>query len=364
MKVAIDEQIFAIQRFGGISRYFAELSQQFLEHSDLGVDLFTAPTPVFNDYLIRGLHGRPAMPGSYPSTHLRSMARMMLRRRHRARIDVVHHTFYLPRFLRDFPGAKRVVTIYDMIPERFPGSFRRQDFLTSKRQFVDAADEVICISHSTREDMHHFLGDIRSEVRVIHLGVDADFFARQSAPLATWPHEYLLFVGKRGQYKDARTLFSAFSRIKDQFAGLQLVLVGGGALTTGEVSELGTLGIADRVTHQNLADEQMPAAYRHAQAFVFPSRYEGFGLPALEAMASGTPTILCRSASLPEVGGQAAVYFEPGDVDGLAGALQEVLGSQSVRERLRMAGLERAREFPWYRTADQTAAAYSDALAS
>ena len=359
MRIAFDEQVFAIQQFGGIARYVAELSQQFVEHSDLGIDLVTRPTPVFNDYLIRGLHGRPTMPGAYEASHLGAMARMMARRRHRDTVDVVHHTFYLTRFLSDYPGARRVVTVYDMIPERFPGDFRRQDLLTSKRRFVDAADEVICISHATRADLHHFFGDLRARVRVIHLGVDEEFFSQPAEPIPGWPRSYLLFVGKRGQYKDAHSLLVAFSRIRDRFPDVRLVLVGGGDLTSTEIRELNELGIASRVLHRHLPDALLPAAYRHAHAFVFPSRYEGFGLPALEAMASGTPTILCRSASLPEVGGDAAAYFDPGDVDGLVAALENVMTDESVAEALRIAGRARVRQFTWRRTAQETAHAYA-----
>jgi glycosyltransferase involved in cell wall biosynthesis len=360
VKVAIDEQIFAIQRVGGISRYFAELSQQFLENPELGVDLFSRPTPVFNDYLISGLHGRPAMPGVYPSGHLNAMARMMLRRRHRDPVDVVHHTFYLPRFLRDFPGARRVVTVYDMIPERFPGSLRRQDLLTAKRRFVDRADEIVCISNATRNDLAHFYGELNAPVSVIHLGVDFDFFNGTNHAIAGWPESYLLFVGKRSQYKDAATLRSAFGRLAARFPDLHLVFVGGGPFESDEVKEITRLGIGARVRQVHLPDSMMPAAYAHARAFVFPSQYEGFGLPALEAMASGTPTILCRAASLPEVGGDAALYFDPGDPDDLAQAIESVVVDPELAARLTARGFDHARAFTWMGTAKLTASAYAD----
>lgn len=358
MRVAIDEQIFAIQRFGGISRYFAELSQQFLEDPELGIDLFTAPTPVYNDYLIRGLHGRAALPATFPASKLRATAHMLVRRRRRGNVDVVHHTFYMTRFLKDFRGAKRVITVYDMIPERFPGAFKRQDLLTSKRAFIERADEIICISHATREDLLHFMPDIAANVTVVHLGVDFDFFSRPTDPLPDWPAEYLLFVGKRDGYKDASTLVRAFERLAGRFPALHLVFVGGGSLTDGERRDFAARGIDRQVHHEELSDALMPAAYAHARAFVFPSQYEGFGLPALEAMASGTPTILCRAASLPEVGGDAAIYFDPGDDRLLAEVLEAALQDAALADRLLHAGRARAQEFTWARTARRTVGAY------
>lgn len=358
MKVAIDEQIFAIQRFGGISRYFAELSQQFHEDSELGIDLFSAPTPVYNDYLIHGLHGRAALPATFPASRLRATTQMLVRRRRRGDVDVVHHTFYMTRFLKDFPGAKRVITVYDMIPERFPGAFRRQNLLTSKRAFIEHADEIICISHATHEDLVHFMPHIAANVTVVHLGVDFDFFNGPTEPLPGWPREYLLFVGKREGYKDASTLVRAFERLAGRYPALHLVFVGGGGLTEFERRDFAARGIDRQVHHEELSDALMPSAYAHARAFIFPSRYEGFGLPALEAMASGTPTILCRAASLPEVGGDAAIYFDPGDDCMLEEVLVTALQDETLSERQLQAGRARAQEFTWARTARGTVEAY------
>jgi len=166
-------------------------------------------------------------------------------------------------------------------------------------------------------------------------------------------------VGKRDGYKDAATLVAAFARIAGMFPDLHLVLVGGGELSEDEQRVLAVRGLADRVRHEHLPDSAMPAAYAHARAFVFPSRYEGFGLPALESMASGTPTILCESASLPEVGGEAALYFPPGDAQALAAAIEAVLEGDPQVQRLTELGRARAREFTWEQTARRTSEVYA-----
>ncbi len=116
--------------------------------------------------------------------------------------------------------------------------------------------------------------------------------------------------------------------------------------------------LTGRIHQFSLSDDQMPGAYAHAAAFVFPSRYEGFGLPALEAMAAGTPAVLARTSSLPEVGGDAATYFTPGDHEELASTLVGLLGDESRRADLIGLGRERARGFTWSRTAQLTCEAY------
>lgn len=118
------------------------------------------------------------------------------------------------------------------------------------------------------------------------------------------------------------------------------------------------LGISERVSQVSLPDADMPSAYANARVFVFPSRYEGFGLPVLEAMASGTPAVLCDSSALPEVGGDSAIYFRMGDAEDLATAVLEILSDGSLRDKLIHEGLERARLFSWRSTAQKTADVY------
>ena len=172
----------------------------------------------------------------------------------------------------------------------------------------------------------------------------------------------MLFVGNRGQYKDASVLMTAFSRLAREDARIRLLFVGGGRFTRAEQQTLSALGVADRTEQRSLPDAEMPAAYGQALMCVFPSRFEGFGLPALEAMACGTPTILAASSSLPEVGGDAALYFRPGDADELTATMFVLAQDEGERARRSAAGIERASRFTWARTAAQTAEVYRSAL--
>jgi glycosyltransferase involved in cell wall biosynthesis len=358
VRAAFDEQIFAAQHYGGISRLFAELARQFIANPGLGVDLSELDAPVVNRYLLDDPSLRTRLAVTEAGSSISALARYFTHTRPRTRVDVVHNTFYLPHGLAGYPGARRVVTVHDMIPELMPRTRRRLDFLTLKRRYVMSADHVICVSNATRDDLLRVYGAITAPVSVVYHGVDA-VFGPGAARVAGMPERYVLFVGNRGQYKDADVLIRAFASISRQHEDVSLVFVGGGAFTRKEADQFAALGIADRTTQFSLPDALMPGAYGNALMCVFPSRFEGFGLPALEAMACGTPAVLARSTSLPEVGGDAAHYFSPGDVGELAAVVTDLLDDDGARLALAQAGLERSASFTWDASARATAGIYS-----
>ena len=361
MRVAYDEQIFAMQAYGGISRMFAELAAQFTGDPELDVELLPLSAPVINRYVLDNPELKARLAVWDGGHEYKALGRYFLRVQPRRRMDIVHNTFYLPHGLAGYPGAKRVVTVHDMIPEMMPETRRRLDFLTLKKRYVRTADHVICVSESTRNDMLETYGPISAPISVVHHGVDPKF-RPDEAPVPGLPGRYVLFVGNRGQYKDAAVLINAFALAARADPDLHLLFVGGGALTSAEQRSLHDLEIASRTMQVSLADDAMASAYGNALMCVFPSRFEGFGLPALESMACGTPTILARATSLPEVGGTAASYFEPGNAEELADVMASVLGDEQFRAAHREAGIIRASEFSWRRCAEETASVYRQVL--
>ena len=363
MRVALDQQIFALQPFGGISRLFYEKASAFVRDSSLGVSVERLNSPVINEYLLGDPElsqalGATRSPGAYMA-----LARYFVRRHRTTSVDVVHHTFYLPRGSGGHTGAKRVVTIYDMIPELLPQTRRRMDFLTEKHKYVQRADHVVCISESTRNDLLRIYPDIHVPVTIAYPGVGSQF--NPKAPIFPGlPETYVLHVGNRGSYKDGETLLRAFAQVAKEFSEVTLFLVGGGPLTKSERELSASLGIVDRIVQHLIHDRDMPSVYAQALVTVFPSRYEGFGLPAVEALACGCPLVLADTSSLPEVGGEAAHYFPPGDDLALAEILRSLLGSESLRTSLRRIGFEQAAKFTWHGYAEANARAYQVALES
>lgn len=361
MRVALDEQIFAIQPYGGISRLFAELANEFSSGRMNDVELLPLQAPIVNRYILENADLSARLSATSARSPWTALARYMSRMRLSVESDIVHNTFYLPHGLVPTRGAKRIVTVHDMIPELLPQSRRRLDLLTLKERYVKSADHIICVSEATKQDLIKVYGPPRAPISVVHHGVDSRF--HPDVPKADFlPDRYVLHVGHRAHYKDADVYFRAFARLAQDDPQLQLLCVGGDGISERESKRLMELGIRDRVSQRYLPDEAMASAYAHALAFVFPSHFEGFGLPALEAMACGTPVVLAAATSLPEVGGDAAEYFEPGSDQDLAQVLGSLLSSTDRQRELRARGLKRAAAFTWPLAAERTAEVYRQAL--
>jgi len=361
VRVALDEQIFTIQEYGGISRLFFELARQFERHPELGVEVLPLASEIINRYVLEDRFLAEKLQAHQAQGKYRALAKYLVRRNRRADAEIVHNTFYLPHGLLGYSGSRRVVTVHDMIPEMLPKTRRRLDMLTLKRKYIRDADHIICVSAATRGDLLRIYPDTKAPISIVHHGVDPIF----TPGVPRWsdlPEKYILFVGNRGQYKDAQVLLKAFAQFTLEFPETTLLFVGGGSFSANEKSLMHSLNIASKVRHRVLPDAEMSSAYGNALFTVFPSRFEGFGLPALESMASGTPTILANATSLPEVGGEAAAYFTPGDSKELSQVLVGLASDPVLRAQLSERGIAQAAKFSWERCAKETANVYQQTL--
>jgi glycosyltransferase involved in cell wall biosynthesis len=251
----------------------------------------------------------------------------------------------------------RVVTVFDMTPELFPEYFRLGNPHFAKRKYCAVSDDVISISQNTADDMARLYSPaILDKTHTIPFGVGEQFFGPYTSELHL-PERYLLFVGVRGGYKDFPAALEAWRALAQDDAELAFVVAGGGAFSAEEERLLESTGMRTRIHRVSPSDATMPELYERAEVFLFPSRYEGFGLPTLEALATGTPVVLADASCSREVGGEAALYFEPGDVRGLIARIREAQ-SASYRESAHVTGREWAKRFSWDRLAATTADLY------
>ena len=359
MRVGFDEQVFLAQRRGGISRYVVSLVESFRADPALGIQPVLGWSRTVNEHAIDAhLSRRP--PRAAPQVIDLAACYVANRssRRRARRSEVLHHTYYHPAFrARGFAGL-RVTTIHDMTPELHPELFPNRNPHLAKADYVAASDLIICDSEATRRDLVAVYGQPSARTEVIPLGVDSRFRPGVHA-LPGMPDRYVLYVGSRAAYKDFDVLLDAFAGIPDP--GLHLLAVGP-AFDDREHRQIDRRRLSGRVRAAEALDHELPAAYAHAELLAFPSRHEGFGLPTLEAMASGIPVVLADASSHPEVGGDAARYFPAGDANALMTAMIELLNDADERARLGKLGAARAAAFPWARTAAATAAAYASAL--
>ena len=357
MRVAFDEQIFSLQPYGGISRLYFEAAREFLTDTSHGVEIDRMNCPVVNEYVLSDARITTSLGLRRSKSPYRALSHYFTRPPRRGDVDVFNSTFYLPRVLADYPKAKRVVTVFDLIPEIMPATRRRLDFLTRKRAHLRAADHIICISESTRRDLLRIYPEVRAPITVAYPGV-SEIFRTPGPHTLALPIPYVLHVGNRSGYKDGMAVARAFATLASAFPDLTLLYVGGGPLRKDEEQVLKGLGISSRVKQLSLSDDEMPTAYQQALLTVYPSRYEGFGLPVVEAMAAGCPVLLSNSSSLPEVGGSAARYFTPGDVTALANLMRDVLRDDSQKQQMTVSGHERSLMFTWSNYAASTLQAY------
>jgi glycosyltransferase involved in cell wall biosynthesis len=361
MRIAFDQQIFSWQEYGGISRYICSLAAHLSEISGVKAKIF-APIHV-NSYLaclptdIRiGIKVK-----TLPKTariRINSSRLMAIPLIRAFRPDIVHETYYSDKVYAP-KGAFRVLTAYDMIHEQFPEMFFKNDPTTGmKKKAFARADHIICISESTRRDLLKFFDVPAEKVSVTYLGFDA-LLERNTTPDFICSKPYLLYVGQRLEYKNFAGLFKAFARSEWMQNNFRILCFGGGPFTPVEKELFIKNGINETDIQQIGGDDSILAdCYRNAAAFVYPSLYEGFGIPPLEAMSVGCPVICSNTSSIPEVAGDACEYFDPISVDSIRSAVENVMQSSDLRTNLIAKGLERCKLFTWQKCAAETLATY------
>lgn len=364
MKVLFDAQIFRQQKYGGISRYFCELATRLDAMPDVTARIVA---PHHRNEYLAGLP-EPVVQG-WHARHWKRLGKVsrfagrLLERRTTARLqpDVIHETYFWGSPLRH-AGALKVLTVYDMIHERFADRFDANDPTPeAKRQAVVRADHVICISHSTKRDLLELLPVAESKVSVIHL---ASSLVPPIDAVPTTGAPYLLYVGDRWTYKNFLQLVEAVGA-SPRLREFRIVCFGGGALSAAEWAAVDAAGIArDRVEQRHGDDTLLARLYAGAFCLVYPSLYEGFGIPPLEAMQCNCPVVCSNTSSIPEVVGDAAETFDPTEPGALRVALEKLVSSDARREQLRTLGRARRQPFTWQACADETLALYRRLLAA
>jgi glycosyltransferase involved in cell wall biosynthesis len=362
MKVAFDHQIFSMQRYGGVSRYFFELASRLPAHAESEVSV-VAPLYI-NNYLTvdsaRGFTHGKYVPYTFSGLpHVVGLANRFAAPLawRGANPDIVHETYFAIKPVGK--ARRRVVTVYDMIYELFAPKAKLA--IAAKRAAVNRADHVICISENTRQDLVRLYGTDPARTSVVHLGYSLTSEMNDAKVQSGGHRPSLLFVGNRRGYKNFGTLLQAYSSspILREF---ELIAFGGHPLLPGEQEEIKRLGITDRVRFESGSDRELAARYRAATTFVYPSMYEGFGLPPLEAMGHGCPVVCSNAGAIPEVVGAAGVYFDPNNPEELRTALERVATTEGLQADLRARGYARLAAFSWERCAAGTAQIYREIL--
>ncbi len=362
--IVYDHQIFALQYYGGISRYICEIAPRIAVQPEFQVKIMASAyanchLPSVPRTLVVGFP--VAVPPQFLKPIERINRQLFRGYSHWQRPTIVHETYYSAQRLAP-KSSRLVLTVYDMIHEKFPQFFRRDDRTRARKlSALQRADHVICISETTKRDLLTFTDVDPSKVSVIYLGcpeyphlVNLNTHDVQSPQIP-----YLLYVGPRDGYKNFRALLQSYARSQSLQQAVELVCYGGFPFSPDEIHQMAQLNIpAHRVRWVGGDDRQLARLYRQAVALVYPSLYEGFGIPPLEAMTCYCPVVCSNSSAVQEVVGTAAELFDPTDVDAITHALERVVFSSERRSHLISQGIQQAQQFSWHTCALKTGLVY------
>lgn len=372
-RIVYDHQVFGWQKYGGISRYIYELATQLYESNDLDVKILAIA--YVNEYL-KKCH--PDLVVGFPVPHIPRKQLIKLQANFNNEISkillknsppsIIHKTYYYFQNL-NIKGSRIVLTVHDMTHEKLSQFFKHRDIFkipddTSlvKQEAVKQADHIICVSENTKNDLIEILDIEPDKISVIYHGYSLNSNENHQLKVNI-PEPYILYVGDRGGYKNFQRLLQAYANFSNLRNNFQIVCFGGGNLSQDERNKIRTLGLSDNnVVHVSGNDVALANFYQNASVFVYPSLYEGFGIPLLEAMALRCPVACSNTSSMPEVVGDAAELFNPYEPESIADALEKTLFSATRAENLVKLGTERIKRFSWETCAEQTKQVYLSLL--
>jgi len=365
LRIFYDHQVTSLQDAGGVSRYYYELVRALLRTNEVEPEMM----PGFNHsvFPFRTM-GPPSRVWSYQSQLRPGYLRYFLNEAltaaltpARGEFDIYHATYQrISPFVR---ANAVVVTHHDSTPQRFPHLFGNADAIRKRLQKTyERADRILCISEASRADLLEFFCVDPGKTTVIHHGFTALPDVPDGSHCDLLPRQpFLLYVGARHAYKNFQLVLEALPLQPDD--DLHLVAAGGGAWSAAEVSTIERLRLTERVhLLPRVTDAMLAAAYREAEMFVYPSLYEGFGFPPLEAMHAGCPAIVSAAAALPEVCGEAAFYFDPSSKEELAALIERLHSDAGLRSSKRERGYAQVRKYTWEAAAAKTLSAYRRAM--
>ena len=376
LSVYMHPRAFWFLKFSGVSRYVCELAEGLVS---MGVDVHIPIKETINEYLLNASFFKKTSSETCDAPlHIRMMHRLLAQtplrekaRRHelrhqglqafrRRKYDIIHPTHNNAVELLPYIGqTPLVITVHDMTHELFSSCFPASDPSSArKRIYAQRADRIIAISECTKNDLVRLFNISPDKIDVVHHGNSLLLPKNADAIQLDIPERYVLFVGGRNGYKNFKRFAEAFAIAAAEDPQLHLICAGGGAFSEAELTHLQQLGIAERCLQRWVTDEELAVLYNRAQAFVYPSEYEGFGLPLLEAYECGAPVLCANASCFPEIAERGALYFNPLNIEEMAYTIRQTVQSPEQQAALKAAGRRRILDFSWQKTAEKTLETY------
>lgn len=358
MKVLFDHQLFSYQRFGGASKYFAELL------ANMPRECWETTTIFSNNQYVKDL-GLFESKHLFPNKHFYGQGRIMneLNKPHSAKIlrqqnfDVFHQTHFETYCLKPLKDKPMVTTFHDI---NFSTINYNPKIVALQEKSLARANRIICVSENTKKDMIGLFNIPEEKVCVVHHGIEhTDLSILKTERV--FDFKYIFYVGVRCANKNWDNFIKAFAEFAKKEDGINLVCTGKD-FKPAEKENLQALGIENRVIHCSATEEQMKRLYRDAEFYIFPSLYEGFGMPLLEAMDCHTPITCANTSCFPEIAQDAALYFDPNSIDDMISSMKKLLLDSELRRKLVLKGDIRVKDFSWKKCADMHMEVYKSLI--
>ncbi len=355
MKVIYDHQIFSHQNKGGPSRYFAQLIKGLVSLNKKPMII----APINNNIHLEDIASqfKKKFPLNINKNFLTKILNNSISKFYFKfmNYDLYHLTYYNECFNSTKP---KVITVYDLIHEKFIDEFKLSSF--PKKKIFENIDHFICISENTKKDLINYYGINEKKITTTYLANSLKF---QTSKKFKLPKPFFLYVGSRKRYKNFTLLLKSYSldeKIKKNF---DIVCFGGGKLIREEINNIKDFKIDLSSIHQiEGSDKILSSLYSSAEALIYPSKYEGFGLPILEAMSLGCPVISSNTSSLPEVYGEAALNFNPSSSEELLDCIIKIINNNELKEAYIKKGYAREKIFSWKKCAVETNKIYQNLI--
>ena len=354
MKVFFDYTIFTLQRFGGVSNYIVNLVENFSDQVDpLIISLFYKnyylKNSNFADKLI--FYNKVGSLIKYVNRVNKIYFDYKLKNKNP---DIIHLTYFNEKNFYA-SKAKKVITEYDLIKEKFYAK-KYHDQIEYKKKLFEKIDQIICISSNTKKDLQQKYSIDASKISVVHLAVNKDKDVRKRS-LNIRP--FILYVGLRQRYKNFINAIKAYARSNKLKLNFDFVCFGGGNFSKTEEELFRSLSLDRSRIHYFEGDQlDLNYFYQKARIFIFPSLYEGFGIPLLEAMNMECPVLCSNSSCFPEIVGDAAVLFDPTDIESLEFKMEKLIYDDQLLLNLKKKGNDNLNNYNWKKCAYETEKLY------
>lgn len=362
MKVLIDYQILCIQKYGGISKYTYNMIREIIncEKIEFEIPVLISINEYFRDMIGGKTIKKDLKKGNKILRIINKLYTIFYVIFHK--IDIYHPTYYDPYLLKlcDLKKIRIVVTIHDMIHELFANELPdAKKTIRWKKKFIYQSDIIIAVSENTKRDILNFYPDINpNKVKVIYEG---GLCNKNITKMTKLPSKYILYVGGRGYYKNFNIFIMAITKIVQEENSF-LVCIGGGKFKKEEKDLFRKYEVEGKVIWMDCTEDELNDVYKNASVFVYPSLYEGFGIPILEAFENGCPVVCSNTSCFPEVAGDAAVYFDPNNEKDMYEKISMMMNNEKLRMDYADKGRIRNELFSWSKMGQAIKAVYYNAV--